>query len=414
MKIKMFFLSFFCSLTLLFSKSEKKIDKYPFVKTVVFSGGSFNSQFPIIKMNQFLSLSFDDVSGDENFYYYKIVHCDFDWKRSRLLKSEYLDGNDNNLIEDMESSYGTLQRYTNYKLSLPNNDVSFKISGNFKLEILDADDNIILERKFLILNEKLSVDLNVYPSQNNDRFYTHQNVQFIINTSGYKIRNPNNDIKVVVLQNDQWDSSKIIFRPQFIEKDRLVYRYNDESEFEGGNEYLFFDSKDLRSTNQKISFVRKENIYQHFLFTDNPRSNLTYSNYSDINGNFIPNTTLGENPYYESDYSIVYFSLARQFEIDDSKIYIYGKFNNYELTEENEMIYNPSLETFEGILLLKQGFYNYKYVIQKNNMISKNQISGSFFQTENSYTVLVYKKGFEDLYDMLIGVGRTNSYELKY
>ena len=365
-------------------------------------------------MNQFLSLSFDDVSGDENFYYYKIVHCDFDWKRSRLLKSEYLDGNDNNLIEDMESSYGTLQRYTNYKLSLPNNDVSFKISGNFKLEILDADDNIILERKFLILNEKLSVDLNVYPSQNKDRFYTHQNVQFIINTSGYKIRNPNNDIKVVVLQNDQWDSSKIIFRPQFIEKDRLVYRYNDESEFEGGNEYLFFDSKDLRSTNQKISFVRKENVYQHFLFTDNPRSNLTYSNYSDINGNFIPNTTLGENPYYESDYSIVYFSLARQFEIDDSKIYIYGKFNNYELTEENEMIYNPSLETFEGILLLKQGFYNYKYVIQKNNMISKNQISGSFFQTENSYTVLVYKKGFEDLYDMLIGVGRTNSYELKY
>jgi hypothetical protein len=194
----------------------------------------------------------------------------------------------------------------------------------------------------------------------------------------------------------------------------LVYRYNDESEFEGGNEYLFFDSKDLRSTNQKISFVRKENVYQHFLFTDNPRRNLTYSNYSDINGNFIPNTTLGENPYYESDYSIVYFSLARQFEIDDSKIYIYGKFNNYELTEENEMIYNPSLETFEGILLLKQGFYNYKYVIQKNNMISKNQISGSFFQTENSYTVLVYKKGFEDLYDMLIGVGRTNSYELKY
>ena len=144
MKIKMFFLSFFCSLTLLFSNSEKKIDKYPFIKTVVFSGGSFNSQFPIIKMNQVLSLSFDDVSGDENFYYYKIVHCDFDWKRSRLLKSEYLDGNDNNLIEDMESSYGTLQRYTNYKLSLPNNDMSFKISGNFKLEIFTSDFNIIL------------------------------------------------------------------------------------------------------------------------------------------------------------------------------------------------------------------------------------------------------------------------------
>jgi hypothetical protein len=51
----------------------------------------------------------------------------------------------------------------------------------------------------------------------------------------------------------------------------------------------------VRSTNQNISFVRKENVFQHFLFTDNPRNNLNYSNYSDINGNFNPNTTLGEN-----------------------------------------------------------------------------------------------------------------------
>ncbi len=414
MKIKVYFLSFFCSFTFVFSKSKKTLEKNPFIKTIIFSGGSLNSQFPIIKMNETLFLSFDDISGEENFYYYKITHCDFNWNRSKLLKSEYLDGNDNNLIENTESSYGTLQRYTNYKLSLPNNDVSFKISGNFLLEILDADDNIILERKFLILNQKVSVDLNIYPSQNKDRFYTHQNVQFIINTSRYQIRNPNNDIKIVILQNDQWDNSKTILKPQFIEKDRLVYRYDEESEFEGGNEYLFFDTKDLRSTNQNISFVRKEDVYQHFLFTDNPRSNLNYSNYSDINGNFIPSTTLGENSNNESDYSIVYFSLAKQLEIDNSKIYIYGKFNNYELNEENEMIYNPSLETFEGILLLKQGFYNYKYIIKKNNVVSKNQISGSFFQTENSYTVIVYKKGFEDLYDMLIGVGRINSFELKY
>ena len=414
MKIWIFYLSFFLSLTILYSKSKKISETNPFIKTVIFSGGSFNSQFPIINMNESLYLSFDDVSGDENFYYYKIIHCDFDWNRSKLLKSEYLDGSDDNLIEDIQSSYGTLQRYTNYKLSLPNNDVSFKISGNFILEILDTDDNIVLERKFLILNEKISVDLNVYPSQNKDKFYTHQNVQFIINTNRYKIRNPNKDIKVSILQNDQWDNLKIILKPQFIEKDRLIYRYEEESEFEGGNEYLFFDTKDLRSTNQNISFVRKENVFQHFLFTDNPRSNLNYSNYSDINGNFNPNTTLGENSDHESDYSIVYFSLARQFVIDNSKIYIYGKFNNYELTDENEMIYNPSLETFEGILLLKQGFYNYKYIIKKNDMILKNQISGSFFQTENSYTVLVYKKGFEDFYDMLIGIGRTKSFELKY
>ena len=304
---------------LVFSKSKKDLAENPLIKSVVFSGGTFDSQFPIIKLNQRLFLSFDDISGEENFYYYKIIHCNFDWSESKLLKSEYLDGNDNNLIDNIESSYGTLQRYTNYKLSLPNNDVGFKVSGNYLLEILDSDDNVILKRKFLILDEKVSVDLNIYPSQNSDRFYTHQNVQFVINTSRYKIRNPNNDIKVTVLQNDQWDNSKTILKPQFVEKNRLLYRYNEESEFEGGNEYLFFDSKDLRSTNQNISFVRKESIYQHFLFTDNQRSNLNYLNFPDINGNFIPNSTLGENTNYESDYSIVYFSLAKQFEIDNQK-----------------------------------------------------------------------------------------------
>ena len=131
MKNKVIFLSFFCSLTFLFSKSKKTLEKNPFIKTILFSGGSYNSQFPIIKMNQKIFLSFDDVSGEENFYYYKIVHCNFDWSISKLLKSEYLNGNDNNLIENTESSYGTLQRYTNYKLSLPNRDVGFKISGNY-------------------------------------------------------------------------------------------------------------------------------------------------------------------------------------------------------------------------------------------------------------------------------------------
>ena len=39
-----------------------------------------------------------------------------------------------------------------------------------------------------------------------------QNVQFIINTNRYKIRNPNKDIKVTILQNDQWDNSKTILK----------------------------------------------------------------------------------------------------------------------------------------------------------------------------------------------------------
>ena len=52
MNFRVIFISFFFSLNFLFSKTNNELEKNPFIKTVVFSGGSFNSQLPIIKMNQ--------------------------------------------------------------------------------------------------------------------------------------------------------------------------------------------------------------------------------------------------------------------------------------------------------------------------------------------------------------------------
>ena len=115
----------------------------------------------------------------------------------------------------------------------------------------------------------------------------------------------------------------------------------------------------------------------------------------------------------QSDYTEVYFSLAKQYELKEEEIYIYGKFNNYALTQENKMIYNPSLEVYEGILLLKQGFYNYKYLEVIDGEPIKNSISGNHSQTENLYTVLVYHRGIGELYDALIGIGQAQSFALK-
>ena len=50
---------------------------------------------------------------------------------------------------------------------------------------------------------------------------------------------------------------------------------------------------------------------------------------------------------YEADYSWVHFSLAMPRSLNEKEVYIYGKFNNYELGEENKMIYNPSLEIYD-------------------------------------------------------------------
>jgi len=61
-------------------------------------------------------------------------------------------------------------------------------------------------------------------------------------------------------------------------------------------------------------------------------------------------------------------------------------------------------------MLLKQGFYNYKYVVvNKDGTVDENAISGNFYQTENNYKVIVYYRDLGARYDRIIGLGEANS-----
>ena len=59
---------------------------------------------------------------------------------------------------------------------------------------------------------------------------------------------------------------------------------------------------------------------------------------------------------------------------------------------------------------LKQGFYNYKYVIVNDqNDLEEGAISGDFYETENNYKVFVYYRDLGARYDRIVGFGEGNS-----
>ena len=59
---------------------------------------------------------------------------------------------------------------------------------------------------------------------------------------------------------------------------------------------------------------------------------------------------------------------------------------------------------------LKQGFYNYKYVVvDADGNLNEGAISGNHYQTENNYKVLVYYRNLGARYDKLIGIGEASS-----
>ena len=112
----------------------------------------------------------------------------------------------------------------------------------------------------------------------------------------------------------------------------------------------------------------------------------------------------------EAEYSKVHFSLPYSNLIGLDDVYVIGKLNNYALSEENKMTFNEESGKFEVTLPIKQGFYNYKYVVQREDgTLEPNLVSGNFHFTENNYLILVYYRDFGEMYDSIIGIGSVNS-----
>ena len=382
------------------------------IKSIIFKNTNEKYQFPIININEKFFLSFDDLSYLDNDYYYKIFHYDYNWTKSKLFKNEYLQGIDNLRITEVNSSFGTKQIYNNYKLVLPNDELKFLKTGNYKIKIFNIDDKLIFERKFLIVEQKVKINSKINRSNINNNLGTHQRINFIIEPIDFFIQDPENQIKILIIQNFQWDNVLNNIYPTFSINNQIHYVNNNLLEFEGGNEYYHFDNKDIRVENQNISYVNNDDKYQTYLYTNIEKKLYPYTFDQDINGDFKILTTLGNNSEIEADYSYVHFSLARSEYNDNESVYVYGNFNNYELSEENLMNFNPSLDLFEKRILLKQGFYNYKYILKKNDSIKKNLISGTHYRTENSYQILVYYKSPGSNFFSLIGFDNLNSFNI--
>ncbi len=213
---------------------------------------------------------------------------------------------------------------------------------------------------------------------------------------------------------DDWNTTIKDLKPQYYRGSQLIYKYVDKLLFWGANEYLFFDTKQIRSANNRVARSELNDLFDTYLYTDEARANRPYTFSPDINGNFIIRTVDGGNEATEADYSWVHFSFDPLNTSTDDVPYIYGNFNAWQLNEDNRMVYNEELRIYTAKILLKQGFYNYTYVTQNKDLtLDKIKFEGSFYQTENDYKVFVYYRPIGSRYDQIIGLGQANSENLR-
>ncbi len=389
----------------------------PNIHTILFTKMNWQEGLPIITQGgqDKLLLKFDDLGNKKRNYYYAIRHCDASWHESSLLPMDYMKGFDSNPINDYAPSSNTSVHYGNYQLELPNRDLQLKIPGNYALIVYADNDpsQVVFTRRFYIVEPDVTVDGLIKPSGANS---SDQEFDFRVNHPSYNISDPLTEIRVVVMQNRRTDNAVIMTHPQSIKENSLIYEFNNENVFPGGNEFRFFDCKSLRFNSEGIagiSFVRPTWHVQ--LLPAELRVGKPYSYYREMNGCFRIAAEDRDDPDTEADYVLVDFSFPFPAPLSGGNIHIFGGFSDMHCSSANGMTYNLEKKQYEAELLLKQGYYNYLYTYcpEGETKYNTTNLEGNFFETENEYLVLVYHKPVSSRYEKLIGYQLFNTNDIK-
>jgi len=386
------------------------------IHTVQLYKEGWELSYPVIVLNsaEKLKLSFDDFNNKIQNYFYSIVQCNSDWEPVNLSFPEYAYGFEQNHFTNYSFSTNTLIKFIHYSLVFPNENCTPKISGNYILKVFrDFDENnIVFTRKFYVTETSASLDIQILQPEVPRYMKKYQQFKITLKPGVSDYTDLRNEIKTVIVQNNQPDRSKICLISRLTDENILVYDDQDSNLFEGGNEFRNFDIKSIKYQSQHIkSIVNKESNYEIILHPDSWRTKSLYFFDSDLNGNYFIQNSVGTNKDIDADYVTVLLSLPTKEPLVDGNLYIYGALTDWKCNNASLLIYNYELQTYEITLLLKQGYYNYQYAYKPNDTkkIDLSYVEGTHFESENDYLVYVYFRPFASRFERLIGFKLANS-----
>lgn len=374
-------------------------------------------ELPVYSLNSGdrLELEFDDMDGNVKSYYYSYVLCDYNWQPVNISPFDYVKGFTQNRIATYRYSSIALTRYTHYQAFLPDRNSQPTKSGNYLLKVfLDGDTSkLAFTKQMLVVEQRAAISAAVVQPFTPDKFNTYQKVKFSANITGLNSFSAAQQVKVVILQNNRWDISQRDIAPTFVRGNVLDYSAESIALFPGGKEWRWLDLRSFRLQSDRVDHADYAKTFTDiYLKTDIDRTGYKYVYYPDYNGMYNIITYEAINPFWQGDYATVHFSLAKPdgTEYPNQDIYLAGAFTGYQLDDKWKMTFNPESFKYESKAFLKQGYYNYTFIaVDKNNPGQRTELEGNYWETENSYTILVYYKSFTDRSDQLIGVATINS-----
>ena len=376
--------------------------------------------YPIITLGSTssLELHFDDLDPKIKTYSYTYQLCDADWNVLDLSPLDYLKGFTENRLTQYRNSSVSLTRYVHYQALLPDKSCMPTKSGNYLLKVfLNSDTSkLAFTRRLLIVDSKLTVGVRISQPYNSQLMTTRQKIQFSVDFAKLNILNPQQQVKVVVLQNNRWNNAATGMQPQFMRGN--IYEYNGERDFlfEAGKEYRWVDLQSFRYQSPHIASIEKNTVPPDVYVRPDPqRSQERFLMVQDYDGAYYIQGSDVNNAWWQGEYGRVHFTFLPNnlLSFQGKDVYIMGEMTANALNDSTKLTFNEAKGVYEISLLLKQGFYNYTYVTKdqgkKNSKPETALTDGDYWETENNYTILVYYRSLGNRYDELLGIATINS-----
>lgn len=376
--------------------------------------------YPIIHLGSLASfeLHFDDLDANIKTYYYTYQLCDADWTPVDLNVLDYLQGFTQDRLTQYRVSSVAKVKYVHYQAILPDKNCVPVKAGNYLLKVfLNGDTGkLAFTRRLLVVNDMVPIGIKILQPYNSALMRTHHKIQFTIDKSKLNIFNPTQQLKVVVLQNYRWDNAVTGIQPVFMRGN--MYEYNGEKDclFPAGKEFRWVDLRSFRFESERIDRVNNNNVPADIFVRDDPvRTGERFLQYHDYDGFFSIDCTDANNPWWQGDYGNVHFTFVpgNHQPFPGKDVYIIGEMTSYKLNDSTRLSFNADRGVYETTLLLKQGFYSYTYVTMDQRSAgakpSNELTDGDYFETEDTYTVLVYYKSLSGRHDELVGTVSLNS-----
>jgi len=125
-----------------------------------------------------------------------------------------------------------------------------------------------------------------------------------------------------------------------------------------------------------------------------------------VNGRFLIKNDDGNDTDLESEYVWVHFFLGYDAPVLEGSLYLMGGFTDWNCSDAYKLDYSYKLKGYSDSLLLKQGYYNYHYVLLGTGTAVADEtfIEGRHAEADSDYTIYVYYREPGELWDRLLGI----------